>query len=312
MRQFRNILFVSHGPREDAGALKQALSQARNNQASISALIVYPGFPADLLRYRVQHETALVAHLDAAINAARQAIGCSEAELPVRIHLEGGAMPATRIIQHALRGGHDLVVKDAEPILGSWGMHKLDMDLLRKCPVPVWLSRPIERHRGDIRVAVAIDPVSAEPAGHALSLQLLRISRELADTCSGTLDVVSCWDHEYEEYLRDNPWIQVAAAELAGSVEQARQAHREALDAVLGEAGITGDLQVHHVRGRPEQLVPAFVRKHDVDILVMGTVARTGVHNLLIGNTAEAVVRRLECSLLALKPAGFVSPVKAR
>jgi len=219
MREFRNILFVTRGPQEDAGALKQALSLARNNQASISALIVYPGFPADLLTYRVQYEAALVAHLDAAINAARQAIGCSEADLPVRIHLEGGTMPATRIIQHVLRGTHDLVVKDAEPMAGGLGMHRLDMDLLRKCPVPVWLSRPIERHRGDIRVAVAIDPISAEPAGHALSLHLLRISRQLADTCNGTLDIVSCWDHEYEEYLRDNPWIKVADVDLAGSVE---------------------------------------------------------------------------------------------
>lgn len=311
MREFRHILFVSRGPEEDSGALKQALSLARNNQATLEALIVYPGFPPDLATYRVQYEAALVSHLHAAIDAARQAIGSSEADLPVRIHLEGGGSPATRIIQHVLRGAHDLVVKDAEPMAGGWGLRAPDMELLRKCPVPVWLSRPIARHREEIRVAVAVDPVSAEPAGHGLSLQLLRLARELADTCSGTLDLISCWDHEYEEYLRNNPWIKVADAELATSVEQARLAHRQALDALVAEAGIGERSRVHHVRGRPEQMIPPFIEEHGVDILVMGTVARTGVHNLLIGNTAESILRRLGCSLLALKPEGFVSPVKA-
>jgi len=43
----------------------------------------------------------------------------------------------------------------------------------------------------------------------------------------------------------------------------------------------------------------------------MGTVARTGILGCLMGNTAENIVVELKCSLLALKPGGFVSPVKA-
>jgi len=31
---------------------------------------------------------------------------------------------------------------------------------------------------------------------------------------------------------------------------------------------------------------------------------------LIIGNTAEAILEEIQCSVLALKPAGFVSPVK--
>jgi nucleotide-binding universal stress UspA family protein len=43
----------------------------------------------------------------------------------------------------------------------------------------------------------------------------------------------------------------------------------------------------------------------------MGTVARTGIKGLLIGNTAERVLQRLRVSVLATKPAGFTSPVEA-
>jgi nucleotide-binding universal stress UspA family protein len=47
-----------------------------------------------------------------------------------------------------------------------------------------------------------------------------------------------------------------------------------------------------------------------MDLIVMGTVARTGLGGLLIGNTAESVLQRVDCSVLAVKPEGFVSPVR--
>ena len=44
-------------------------------------------------------------------------------------------------------------------------------------------------------------------------------------------------------------------------------------------------------------------------VIVMGTVCRTGVAGLLIGNTAEVVLQQAECAVLAVKPDGFLSPV---
>lgn len=41
----------------------------------------------------------------------------------------------------------------------------------------------------------------------------------------------------------------------------------------------------------------------------MGSVGRSGIAELLIGNTAEEMLRRTDCSILALNPPGFVSPV---
>ncbi len=47
-----------------------------------------------------------------------------------------------------------------------------------------------------------------------------------------------------------------------------------------------------------------------IDLVVMGTVARGGLAGLLIGNAAERMLRKLPCSVLAVKPDGFVSPVR--
>jgi nucleotide-binding universal stress UspA family protein len=44
------------------------------------------------------------------------------------------------------------------------------------------------------------------------------------------------------------------------------------------------------------------------DLLVMGTVARAGRGARLIGNTAEAVLARLPCSMLVLRPDARLVP----
>ena len=52
------------------------------------------------------------------------------------------------------------------------------------------------------------------------------------------------------------------------------------------------------------------ITRLQADLVVMGTVARTGISGLLIGNTAEAILEQVQCSVLAVKPHGFVSPVR--
>ena len=64
------------------------------------------------------------------------------------------------------------------------------------------------------------------------------------------------------------------------------------------------------MEGEAEDVVPDFVRTHEVDVVVMGTVGRTGVPGFLIGNTAEKILADVECSVLAVKPKGFLSPVE--
>lgn len=41
----------------------------------------------------------------------------------------------------------------------------------------------------------------------------------------------------------------------------------------------------------------------------MGSVARTGIPNFIMGNTAESILGQVKCSVLVVKPDGFISPV---
>jgi nucleotide-binding universal stress UspA family protein len=68
-------------------------------------------------------------------------------------------------------------------------------------------------------------------------------------------------------------------------------------------------LHFHLPQGAAQKMIPELAVKLGADIVVMGTVARTGISGLIIGNTAETILYQLECSVLASKPAGFITPV---
>jgi len=329
VKKIQKILFASQGLTDEASALKQALSIAGNFDAELGMLLVYPELPKEMKDHRNQYESYLVDQLKQSIRSAHDAIhagntdGSIDIEIDstgpflirygkktIRVDVESGSIPAQRIIRHVLRNAYDLLIKKAEPSEGGKGFMAMDMDLLRKCPCPVMLSRPINKHRDQIQVAAAVDSVTVTPEGHDLSLLLLQISRSYADACSGDLQIIACWDYEFENSLRQNPWMSMKSEEVDNIVRDYRNQSRSALDSLIQESGISGKMQVNHVRGSAGKVIPDWIEENDIDVLVMGTVARKGIAGFIIGNTAENVFQKLGCSLIALKPQGFVSPVK--
>jgi len=67
--------------------------------------------------------------------------------------------------------------------------------------------------------------------------------------------------------------------------------------------------RTHLPNGFPDKEIPALAEKIDADLIVMGTVARTGVPGLIIGNKAENILQQSKYSVLCVKPQGFVTPV---
>jgi nucleotide-binding universal stress UspA family protein len=65
------------------------------------------------------------------------------------------------------------------------------------------------------------------------------------------------------------------------------------------------------LEGEAGHLIPELATAKEVELIVMGTVSRTGVAGLLIGNTAERILHQVDCSVLTVKPDGFVTPVRS-
>lgn len=65
----------------------------------------------------------------------------------------------------------------------------------------------------------------------------------------------------------------------------------------------------HLLKGAADVLIPQVAKREQIDLIVMGTLNRTGISGFLIGNTAEKILHQVECSVMTAKPDGFVSPV---
>ena len=68
-------------------------------------------------------------------------------------------------------------------------------------------------------------------------------------------------------------------------------------------------LQMHLLKGNAKDEIPRLAGELQVDLIVMGTLARAGIPGFIMGNTAETILNRIDCSVLAVKPEGFVTPV---
>lgn len=310
MKRFENILFATQGLPGHSDALGQAIRIAANNRVPVSGLIACQDFPKDLAQYQQSYEHSLQDSLLERVKALRIENHVSEDQVPFPLSVKSSQQPAVCIIQEAIAHQNDLVIKEAEPLNeGTEGFKAIDMTLLRKCPCALWLHRPIDKPRNKRRIAVAIDPMTTSDEQHALSLRLLELSRSIADTCDSRLHVISCWEYYLENYLEGNAWIHVDDEELAKEVSNAKVKHEQVLRSLIEESGISGEMVLHFLHGKADDKIPNIVDELEIDVLVMGTLARTGISGFVIGNTAENILQSISCSLVAMKPEGFVSPI---
>jgi nucleotide-binding universal stress UspA family protein len=232
-------------------------------------------------------------------------------------------IPFLEIIREVLRHDHDLVIKIPQNhkwldrFFGSDDMH-----LLRKCPCPVWLIKP-GTPKSFKRILAAVDvgldegdPPEELKSLSALNRQVLEMGYSLAISDFAELHVMHAWYAIGESAMR-GALMHTPKEEITAYVKSVRRYRKASLDKVMGE--VTQHLgqdatdylrpQMHLVKGWPSKEIPALAKKIKASLVVMGTVARTGIPGFLMGNTAEAILNQIECSVLAIKPPGFVTPI---
>lgn len=309
MQQFRNILFVTNAIGNDINGLQQTLQLACNNKAKLSVLIVCPSLPKKLQDYQRSYEESLIDKINKEIQTAKSNINIDNKKLAVNIDFIFGDTLSIQITRYILKHSHDLLIKKVEGDNEAKGFRSLDFELLRKAPCGILLFRDKNYKHKKQRVAVAIDPQEEKKVGHDLSIHLLKVAYSLAEYYTEPLDIISSWIFGMENYLRDNVWIRIPEDELDKLVADEKTVQYNALQDLIQKSRIGDKYQIDLVKGYPDTTIPLMIAEKNIDILVMGTVARTGISGFIIGNTAENILQEVSCSLLALKPKGFVSPV---
>lgn len=224
------------------------------------------------------------------------------------------------IIRHVATSECDLVVKMAEPLSGldRFLFASTDQHLLRKCPCSVWLLTPGATHAPK-RILAAVDldtQDAAEPQTmSALNRRVIAEASMIAnaDAEGAELFVLHAWDAIGEGMV----WAfsstgdgRLSADQYVNEILHVRHSEMDQFLADMRrEIAPSLPMTPRLTRGQPEVVIQAESRDLRADLVVMGTVARTGLSGVFIGNTAENIINSLDCPVLAVKPEGFVSPL---
>lgn len=299
---FTNILFSPLGDKRNPVAVRRVGELAGGTDAKLTLFGVVTE-PSRL--QRVMHRSVAI---DALLHEEREAMSARLRRCtPKADHLEIETMvavgdPALSIIERVLLAEHDLVVVTTDDDDEDQATIKR---LLRKCPCPVWVIRPTRARIQ--RVLVAVNP---EPAEAELNETMLELAAAVFALGGGELHIVHAWELYGEATMRSSAFLHTSGREIEGLLDNEQAHHRRALDDLLAATGVADQpWQIHVHKGSAAEVVRNVAAKQRINLLLMGTVARTGVAGLIMGNTAESVLDRVRCSVIALKPAGFVSPV---
>lgn len=299
MKRFKKILLDIGTVPGGGAALRRATILARRNDATLTVVAVVPDVPRRTRLAPIGLEALLSEDHDERLAAALAEL--RDADLRVVSKMLKGDH-AVEVIREVIRGGHDLVLRSHT---ASVPYGPIDMKLLRKCPCHVWLvaGRAAASPR---KILAAVKPSPDDSSTNALNATVLELATSLAEAEGGEVLVVHGWSMFGEGILRRR----LSTDELEKLVDEARSDAKRELDELLEPfASRIHEDHVHLVKGLPGAVIPAFVAAHQIDLLIMGTLARSGVAGVITGNTAEQVLGEVHCSLIALKPPGFVSPI---
>lgn len=304
MNKFQNILYVVENDGVCKNAIHDIATLVEDTGAHFSILVLLPVLPADMENMYAAFEKGMTERIHKKLQ------GYNLKRSP-KIVFETTTPHFVTVIQHVLKNDYDLVVKMAEAPDNTQkkGFKSLDMSLLRKCPCPVWLHRDTGTNDAP-RILTAIDPLSDAKEARDLNTRLLQIGQSLAQILGGTNTVMSCWNIEHEEFLRNSPFAGVTSEDLDALIQKEEQEHKNAVEQTIRDSG----LDISNIvckKGWPQDVIPSYTVQEKIDLIVMGTVARTGIPGFFIGNTAENIIQNLSCDMFAVKPVGFVSPIKA-
>lgn len=322
MKRFKRILCVVEPRQAVEPVLERAVSLAQNNQATLTVVSVAPRVTAGI---SMPDGGPISLELQkAAIADSRQQLENAVAPFQSQITIDVKVLMGTaflEIIREVLRHGHDLVIKAPED--PAW-LDRLfgtdDMHLLRKCPCPVWLVKhSTSKSYGRILAAVDVDagyPNPERTIRHKLNTKVLELAISLSLSDCAELHVAHIWEGVSESAM-PGAFLQLPAAKVIAHDEQIRKLHDAGLDDLLSDVVKSLDKDAlrylsqkrHLVKGQARKEIPRLAKSLKADLVVMGTVARIGVAGLFIANTAEAILEQIECSVLAVKPEGFETPV---
>ena len=308
MLSIKKILVSAEGEHSIA-AINRGFAVAKRAKAKVTLMNVIKPIPSSLSWWTDAASPAEIQDLliqDHEAKLRHQIIehggDPDEHEVIVKVGDTAGLL-AREVVEH----DYDFVIRSGTAGKERNYLDSVSQSLMRNCPCPVWIMKP-EIFGSFDRVMVAVDVEAGDKTHQSLNQEILEYAAAIAANDDAELHVVCVWDI----------WMEAALRRRSGDQEVDEMRAKHAADAKAKLESLVKehvDLEVpvilHVANGTPAPQILGLVEHVHADLLVMGTVCRTGVAGFLIGNTAVTLLTQVPCSVLAAKPEGFVSPIQA-
>jgi len=225
-------------------------------------------------------------------------------DIDFKINVVWHHRPYEAIINEIFYGRYDILVKATRKHDGleSTIFTPTDWHLLRKCPTPVLLVKNDSwPQNGNILASVHIG--SEEPTHQQLNNKMTIQLLELCRRFDATPYLVSA-----SPYSPANIAVEIPEFDSFTYSEAVRSHYLTQMKTLRQQHGIDDENTIVE-EGLPEDVIPQVASQLGASMVILGTTGRTGISAVFIGNTAEAVIDKLTCDVLALKPDGYVSPL---
>lgn len=304
---YQNILVVLDGESTEQKALSRAIHLAKVQGATLSLFLSIYDFAYEMTTMLSGEEREQMRH--SLIEDRRQwVIDLIEdydlTGISYDTHIVWHHRPFESIIQHAIDQKHDLIIKGTHQHKGLQSVifTPTDWSLLRKAPCPVLLVKDhLWQDNGTILTAVHAG--SESEVHQALNRKLITHSSFVAKNINAKLHLVNFFPGTPTAIAVEIPDFNTAQYQ-----QNVEAHHKEAMQELI--ADFAPVIAKTHTRdGIPDDGIPAVAKELDAELVVLGTIGRTGISAALLGNTAEHVIEQLDCDLLAIKPDGFKSPL---
>lgn len=196
------------------------------------------------------------------------------------------------VVNECKSGDIDLIIKTghrSEHVLYS----PTDWHLIRDTKTPVLLLDG-RSHRELKTILATVDIEEGTLEQRTLDRMVLDYSADLAKRFGSTLHAAVCV--KTSQILSDLDLVDIHKREHAHAPEV-----RKVIESEYRDYGIEGS-HWHIHAGAPETILAGIATGIKADLVVVGSVGRKRLQGLLLGNTAEKILKNLHTNVLVLKP----------
>ncbi|TVQ97284.1 MAG: universal stress protein [Deltaproteobacteria bacterium] len=297
MKRANHILVGTDFSEQADSALLEAVRLARRHGSRITLLHIIDETPSDS-RWMVfgvppaDIEDALRKRADEEL--AKRVEGIC-ADVPTETDIVFGKPSVTLVREAGERGAGLIVVgRTGESMMERLLLGSTAERLLRQAPQMVLVVRP----GGDPGFRRILAPVDFSD----YSRDSLEVAARIARDENAELHVLHAY--EYAGLAQIASATSITATQ--SFQEELEEQSRRQLQTLIDEVDLKDLTPQLHLRvGLAAQEIITFARDEQVDLVVMGSIGRTGLKRLFIGNTAERVIRSVPSSVLTVKPSDF-------